>query len=276
MAITRLAFACVAVALVLGVALSDDVSEEKMSTMSKEELIAQLSSTQKEAALTRSQLSTANNRITDLHARIQHQQEGAALNEKQRVAAEKHKKYQVKQEEAKKRAQKLKKKQKLEDVLMEHTARFVAMKTAKKFANKDAKTQKTHVMKAALDAARAGAVGPLRKVARAEVAAAVKKARKDSKAAGKDGKHYLHKMSMIAAKSVFKQIMKKQNDLVSKTVDKVTKEAFAKYPASFELAEDDAPQHFTAPPSIHIGLLDDTEGEQPASKPKADDIVPEH
>merc|ERR1712205_233007 len=100
------------------------------------------------------------------------------------------------------------------------------MKTAKKFANKDAKTQKTHVMKA-------------------EVAAAVKK----------DRKHYLHKMSMIAAKSVFKQIMKKQNDLVSKTVDKVTKEAFAKYPASFELAEDDAPQHFTAPPSIHIGLL---------------------
>merc|ERR1711967_225823 len=100
MAITRLAFACVAVALVLGVALSDDVSEEKMSTMSKEELIAQLSSTQKEAALTRSQLATANNRITDLHARIQHQQEGAALNEKQRVVAEKHKKYQVKQQEA--------------------------------------------------------------------------------------------------------------------------------------------------------------------------------
>merc|ERR1712054_405781 len=98
MAITRLAFACVAVALVLG------------------------------AALTRSQLATANNRITDLHARIQHQQEGAALNEKQRVVAEKHKKYQVKQQEAKKRAQKLKKKQKLEDVLMEHTARFVAMK----------------------------------------------------------------------------------------------------------------------------------------------------
>merc|ERR1712178_491201 len=147
-----------------------------------------------------------------------------------------------------------------------------AMKIAKKYSDKDLKTQKTAVMKATKKAARAGAVGPLRKVARAVVAAAVKKARKDAKKAGKDDRHTMHKLSMKAAKAAFRKIMTKQNALVKKTVDKVTKKAFAKYPAAMELAEDEEPQHFVAPPSIHIGLLDDEED----SQADASEVVPEH
>merc|ERR1711907_462528 len=213
----KLAFACVAVLLVFN-ALGDDVTEQHMSEMSRSELVAQLSATQKEAALTRSQLAAANDRISAMEIALQQQHEGAAVTEKQRGVAERNKKAGEKKKEAKRRALRLKKKQKLEDVLMEHAASFVAMKTAKKFSRKDTETQKTAVMKATLKAARAGAVGPLRKVARAIVAAAVKKARKEDK--------------------------------------KVGKKAMAKYPAAMEL-ETDEPAKFTAPPSIHIGLLDD-------------------
>merc|ERR1711907_534335 len=251
----KLAFACVAVLLVFN-ALGDDVTEQHMSEMSRSELVAQLSATQKEAALTRSQLAAANDRISAMEIALQQQHEGAVLTEKQRVVAERNKKAGEKKKEAKRRALRLKKKQKLEDVLMEHAASFVAMKTAKKFSHKDTETQKTAVMKATLKAARAGAVGPLRKVARTVVAAAVKKARKEGIKAGKNDKHTLRKMSMIAAKAAFSKVMKRQNAQVTKTVDKVAKKAMAKYPAAMQL-ETDEPAKFTAPPSIHIGLLDD-------------------
>merc|ERR1712046_237294 len=244
----KLAFACVAVLLVFN-ALGDDVTEQHMSEMSRSELAAQLSATQKEAGLTRSQLAAANDRISAMEIALQQQHEGSVVTEKQRVVAERNKKAGEKKKEAKRRALRLKKKQKLEDVLMEHAASYVAMKTAKKFSRKDTETQKTAVMKATLKAARAGAVGPLRKVARTVVAAAGKKA-------GKNDKHTLHKMSMIAAKAAFSKVMKRQNAQVTKTVDKVAKKAMAKYPAAMQL-ETDEPAKFTAPPSIHIGLLDD-------------------
>merc|ERR1712046_182537 len=71
----KLAFACVAVLLVFN-ALGDDVTEQHMSEMSRSELAAQLSATQKEAALTRSQLAAANDRISAMEIALQQQHEG--------------------------------------------------------------------------------------------------------------------------------------------------------------------------------------------------------
>merc|ERR1712227_696582 len=103
------------------------------------------------------------------------------------------------------RAARLKQKAKMSDVLMEHGSEYLAMKTAKALSDKDGATQEAAVLKAARKGARAGAVGPLKKVVRAAAVAAVKKSRAEAKKQ-KKSKHEIAKLTKAAAKTAVEKL----------------------------------------------------------------------
>merc|ERR1711907_514951 len=166
-------------------------------SMSKEHLVSALIKSQTKRASTRSKLESARKQILDLQAKLR---KGNASNrphmdEKTREANE------LKHKAEKKKEAKLAKKEKLSDILMEHGAKYMAFKMAKKYKHNKSDKQHAKVIAAARKGGRAGAVGPIRKVARAAAVAAVKKTRAAVKKAGKHiGKHKLRRMCVNAAK----------------------------------------------------------------------------
>merc|ERR1712070_928823 len=123
----------------------------------------------------------------------------------------------------------MKKKEKLSDILMDHGTKYHAFKAAKKYRKKGSDIQKKQVMKMAKRGGRAGSVAPLRKVART--------------------------MAVQAAKAAVNKILAEQDVLIKKSVAKWTKAAIKKYPPRLlRAAPSDKPNHFTAPPSIHLSL----------------------
>merc|ERR1711881_317403 len=153
-----------------------------------------------------------------------------------------------------KRNAKLKKKEKLSDILMDHGAAYLAMKAAKKYRKKGSNVQKDKTMAAAIRGGKAGAVSPLKKVVRSAAVAAVKKARKAARKKGIHGKHHLRKISMAAAQKAVHKVLADQEKLVKKAAKKWTETAIKKFPPTILLARrTNTPNHFTAPPTIHLG-----------------------
>merc|ERR1712036_9451 len=160
-----------------------------------------------------------------------------------------------KKNDEKKRA-KLAKKEKLSDILMDHGAKFMAMKAAKEHKDEHSDKQKRAVLAAAKKGGRAGAVVPLKKVARAAAVAAVKKTRADLKKSKKHtSKHKVRKLCLEAAKDAVRKVLKEQDALIEKAAKKWATVAIQKYPPAIVVSSHpDKPNHFTAPPMIHLSL----------------------
>jgi len=220
-------------------------------------LISALSASQKESSDAKSHLDRARDRIEDLQLKLERARHPEQFDEKEREANEKKTKAEQKKTEKAERAAQLKKKEKLSDVLLEHGAKFLAMKTAEKTADKGSAEQKAATLKAARSGGHAGAVGPLKKVVRAAAVAAVKKSRVEAKKQ-KKSKHEIAKLTKAAAKTAVEKLLQQQDDLVEKAAQKWTKAALKKFPPTVFLAEhDDKPNKFVAPPSIHLSLTGD-------------------
>merc|ERR1712080_345121 len=236
------AFVFVALALLVVVALGDETySKSEVKTMSKEELISALMKTQKHAVRAKSELDSARKQIRVLHSKMGNQNKVTHFSEKHREMNEaKHKALEKKKADAKKKA-KLAKKEKLSDILMDHGAKFLAFKAAKEHKDEHSDKQKKKVLAAARKGGRAGAVGPLRKVARSAAVAAVKKTRGDMKKKNKHlSKHKMRHLCLNAAK---------------KAAQKWAKVAIKKYPAAIAVSEHpNKPNVFTAPPMVHLSL----------------------
>merc|ERR1711981_1027218 len=251
------AFVFVALALLVVVALGDETySKSDVAKMSKDELVSALMKTQKHAIRSKSELDSARKQIRQLHNKMGNQQKVAHFNEKSREVNEaKHKAIEKKKAAAKKKA-KLAKKEKLSDILMDHGAKYLAFKAAKEHKDEHSDKQKKKTLAAARKGGRAGAVGPLRKVARAAAVAAVKKTRADLK---KSKKHYnKHKMRhhcLNAAKKAVKAVLKEQDALIEKAAQKWAKVAIKKYPAAIAVSEHpNKPNVFKPPPMVHLSL----------------------
>merc|ERR1711903_31174 len=224
--------------------------------MSKDELISALMKTQKHATRSKSELDSARKQIRQLHNKMGQQQKVTHFNEKTREVNEaKHKATEKKKAAAKKKA-KLAKKEKLSDILMDHGAKYLALKAAKEFKDEHSDKQKKKVLKAARKGGRAGAVGPLKKVARAAAVAAVKKTRAQLKKSKKHhSKRKLRSLCLEAAKNAVKKVLKEQDALIEKAAKKWAHVAIAKYPPAIVVSSHpEKPNHFTAPPMIHLTL----------------------
>jgi len=226
------------------------ITADDMSKLTKEQLIAELQKSQTVAARQKTQLAKV---TKEMHV-LQYGVQLTPAQEKKRRAHEKGVKAQKKAEEMKKRAARMKKKEKLEDILMDHGAKYLAFIAAKQNQNTGSAEQHKAVMKAAIKGGRAGAVGPLRKVAHNVAVQAVKAARAAAKKAGKNyKKHKMRRISMLAAKKAVKKMFAEQDALVVKVSKKWTEKAIAKYPPAIQLAKHhNKPNHFTAPPTIHL------------------------
>merc|ERR1711881_463043 len=246
-----------ALALLVVVALGDETySKSDVAKMSKDELVSALMKTQKHAIRSKSELDSARKQIRQLHNKMGNQQKVAHFNEKTREVNEaKHKAIEKKKAAAKKKA-KLAKKEKLSDILMDHGAKYLAFKAAKEHKDEHSDKQKAKVLKAARKGGRAGAVGPLRKVARAAAVAAVKKTRADLKKKKKHlNKHKMRHHCLNAAKKAVKAVLKEQDALIEKAAQKWAKVAIKKYPAAIAVSEHpNKPNVFTAPPMVHLSL----------------------
>jgi hypothetical protein len=243
-------------AFLVGVVVCDNAgATEDVAAMSKDELVAALTNARQESTKLNKKLTHAGKKISSLKHELRvatGDDEASELqrqkNERKSKAAEK------KQEQDKKNAQ-LKKKSKLSDILMEHGAKYLAMKAAEKNADSGDVKQKKAVMAAAKKGGRAGAVGPLTKVIRAAAVAAIKKSRAESKKKGIHDKHAMRKLSVAAAKVAVNKMMKEQDEQLEKIAKKWTAHAVEKFPPSAVLADDDdTPNNFVAPPSIHLSL----------------------
>jgi len=254
--ITLLFVAAFAVAAVVS---EDSTATDNLAEMSKEQLIHALTKSRNSVRKAEDKLDTAHERIKELKTQLEEATGEKTFSEKQREAHERKVKDDAKKAEQAKRAARLKQKAKMSDVLMEHGSEYLAMKTAKALSDKDGATQEAAVLKAARKGARAGAVGPLKKVVRAAAVAAVKKARKEALKKKITGKSEIRKITSEAAKKAVNKILADQDKMVEKTAQKFLKAAQDKYPAALELADedDDTPNDFTAPPSIHLSLTDD-------------------
>merc|ERR1711959_641944 len=185
----------------------------------------------------------------------------------------KHKAIEKKKAAAKKKA-KLAKKEKLSDILMDHGAKYLAFKAAKEHKDEHSDKQKKKVLAAARKGGRAGAVGPLRKVARAAAVAAVKKTRADLKKKHKHfNKHKMRHHCLNAAKKAVKAVLKEQDALIEKAAQRWAKVAIKKYPAAIAVSEHpNKPNVFTAPPMVHLSLT----GGAPAAPKEVKPIKKEH
>merc|ERR1711881_392325 len=256
-----------ALALLVVVALGDETySKSDVAKMSKDELVSALMKTQKHAIRSKSELDSARKQIRQLHNKMGNQQKVAHFNEKTREVNEaKHKAIEKKKAAAKKKA-KLAKKEKLSDILMDHGAKYLAFKAAKEHKDEHSDKQKAKVLKSARKGGRAGAVGPLRKVARAAAVAAVKKTRADLKKKKKHlNKHKMRHHCLNAAKKAVKAVLKEQDALIEKAAQKWAKVAIKKYPAAIAVSEHpDKPNVFVAPPMVHLSLTGGAPSAPPA------------
>jgi len=194
------------------------------------------------------------------HLALKHRQ---GKNHKTRIVAFVGSPIEADEKEMIKLAKKLKKKEKLSDLLMNHGANFLAEKVAKDTKSKGSIKQKAAVRKAAIEGARAGATGPLRKVARAAAIKAVKATRLEAKKKHIRDKKKIRQMTTKAAKAAVKKLLDEQEAMVQKAADKWVEEAIKKHPATVMLAEhEDKPNHFTAPPVIHLSLDDNSAANQ--------------
>merc|ERR1712093_322899 len=252
--------ACLAAVVV---ASTDAMAVDDTKTMSRADLIAALKNSRKMVAQTQHKLRMQGKKIHNLNDELD-----AVTDEDEydgnRKANEKDVKAKQKKKADAKKAKKMQKKEKLSDLIMENAAKFLAFKAAKKTANKGSVVQKKAILEAARKGGRAGAAGPLKKVVRADAIAAVKKARA---------------AALKAAKDAVNKLIKEQDDLIEAAAQKFLKEAVKKHPPSAFLAEDDdKPNHFTAPPGIHLSMEDAAPAQvEPIKdeKPSADAIVPE-
>merc|ERR1711871_1665687 len=247
-----------AIAVVAAEGAADGVNEKEFASMGKEQLVQELTKAHAKAEDTALQVESAHDMITKLQAKLE-EAKGTEpkVDEKQRAAEEKKQKEDEKKQEAARRKKRLDKKEKLSDILMAHAAEFLAMKAAKDNQDSGNEKQLAAVKQAAEEGARAGAVGPLRKVVRATATDAVKKARAEAKK-GTHDKHAIRRLTDAAAAKAVAAFLAEQDKLVAKTVKETVKKALKKFPPSMFLAdEDDADPNtntFTAPPGIHLSL----------------------
>merc|ERR1711898_63927 len=147
-------------------------------------------------------------------------------------------------------------KEKLSDILMDHGAKYLSMKAAKEHKDEHSDKQMKKVLAAARKGGRAGAVGPLKKVARAAAVAAVKKTRAQLKKSKKHhSKRKLRSLCLEAAKNAVKKVLKEQDALIEKAAKKWAHVAIGKYPPAIVVSSHpEKPNLFTAPPMIHLTL----------------------
>merc|ERR1711881_703939 len=234
---------------------NETYSKGEVDKMSKEDLVSALMKIQKASGRTRSELESARKQIRDLHNQIA-KPKPQHFDEKHREMRESsHKAAMKKKHDDKKRA-KLAKKEKLSDILMDHGAKFMAMHAAKNHKDEHSDKQMKKVLAAAKKGGRAGAVGPLKKVARAAAVAAVKKTRAALKKSKKHtSKHKLRTACLEAAKTAVRNVLKEQDALIEKAAKKWAHVAIAKYPPAIVVSSPpEKPNHFTAPPMIHLSL----------------------
>lgn len=249
---------------IAAIAICDEslISKEDMTKMSKDALLSALQKAQSHNTNLSQQLEKTKKEVASLSYEDDMPSAADETKRKQKEVTQK------KAEKAKrtaKRAAKMKKSTKLSDILMEHGAQFLALKAAKRTRNSGSVKQQKAVMLAATKGARAGAVGPLRKVMHHAAVAAVKKSRAAAK--GKDyGRSHMRKLSVAAAKTAVNNLIKEQDVLIAKAAKKWSDAAIKKFPPSVQLAKSGKPNKFTAPPTIHLLM-------QP---PTADDVVPEN
>merc|ERR1711871_634862 len=213
----------------VGLTLVVAASEEELSAMSKEDLIKALQTTRTELTSTKAHLKHVTHSLDKIYARRKEEEQARKAHEVSEKKAEQ------KKEEAKKAA-KLNKKQKLSDVLMEHGAKFMALKAAKKTAGDGSIKQKQAVLLA------------------------------EKKGTTKKSK--LRKVTRAAARAAVAAILTAQDKKVEQVAQKWLKKAVAKFPPSVQLADDTKPNHFTAPPTAHLSLLQ--------KHAEADVVVPEY
>jgi len=262
-------------ALAVTVVASDEAtsSTEDLKTMSREQLMSALQNSRSVVEQSKQQLKKATDKIGSLKDELEALTDDDEY-ETNRKSHEKTHKLKVKKKQEAKREKKIQKKEKLSDMLLENAAKFLAFQAAKKTANKGSTVQKAAILEAARNGGRAGALGPLKKVVRSAAVQAVKKARVAAKKAGTHGKHAIRKISVQAAKDAVNKLIAEQDALVEAAAQKFLKQAVKKHPPSVFLAEDDGkPNHFTAPPSIHLSLDGNApaqvEMKAPAPKKKA-------
>merc|ERR1711998_749306 len=178
--------AVVAALAVTMVASSDEAGTaaalpvKNVHTMTRTELMKELEEFRTALTAHQDKLAKAKTKISGLQEELD-----AITDEDQyednRKANEKSEKDKEKKAAQAKKNKATKKREKLADNLLEHVAKFLAYEAAK-------------------NGGRAGAIKPLKKVARTEAVAAVKKARRAAKKKGTKGKHALRKISVQAAK----------------------------------------------------------------------------
>lgn len=261
------AFAVAALAVACVMAAEDD-----MSAMSKTQLIAALTKSNQENSEVTAELDAAHNEITDMQQKMDIETgiEDDHDEEQRKADERKHKKAVKQKAEAEEQA-KLNKKSKLSDILMEHGAKFLAMKAAKDTKDKGSTVQNKKVLEAARKGGRAGAAGPLGKVIRSAAVKAVKKARKNALSMGITHKDKIREVTSSVAKVVVMKLLADQDKLVEKTAKKWTAAAIKKFPPTMLLDDDDddEPNNFVAPPSIHLSLDGSTDSEvQPIEESK--------
>merc|ERR1712100_947559 len=257
----------VALALCVVVAIGDETySKGEVDKMSKEDLVSALMKMQKSSGRTRSELESARKQIRDLHNELHGPRKIKHFDEKHREMRESQHKAMLKKKA------KLAKKEKLSDILMDHGAKYLSMKAAKEHKDEHSDKQMKKVLAAARKGGRAGAVGPLKKVARAAAVAAVKKTRAQLKKSKKHhSKRKLRSLCLEAAKNAVKKVLKEQDALIEKAAKKWAHVAIAKYPPAIVVSSHpEKPNHFTAPPMIHLTLGG---GLTPPAKKKAKKAV---
>merc|ERR1712100_907723 len=262
-----------ALALCVVVAIGDETySKGEGDKMSKEDLVSALMKMQKSSGRTRSELESARKQIRDLHNELHGPRKIKHFDEKHREMRESQHKAMLKKKHDQKKKAKLAKKEKLSDILMDHGAKYLSMKAAKEHKDEHSDKQMKKVLATARKGGRAGAVGPLKKVARAAAVAAVKKTRAQLKKSKKHhSKRKLRSLCLEAAKNAVKKVLKEQDALIEKAAKKWTHVAIAKYPPAIVVSSHpEKPNHFTAPPMIHLTLGG---GLTPPAKKKAKKAV---
>merc|ERR1712100_620641 len=262
-----------ALALCVVVAIGDETySKGEVDKMSKEDLVSALMKMQKSSGRTRSELESARKQIRDLHNELHGPRKIKHFDEKHREMRESQHKAMLKKKHDQKKKAKLAKKEKLSDILMDHGAKYLSMKAAKEHKDEHSDKQMKKVLAAARKGGRAGAVGPLKKVARAAAVAAVKKTRAQLKKSKKHhSKRKLRSLCLEAAKNAVKKVLKEQDALIEKAAKKWAHVAIAKYPPAIVVSSHpEKPNHFTAPPMIHLTLGG---GLTPPAKKKAKKAV---
>merc|ERR1712159_201439 len=198
---------------------------------------------QKSSGRTRSELESRK-QIRDLHNELHGPRKIKHFDEKHREMRESQHKAMLKKKHDQKKKAKLAKKEKLSDILMDHGAKYLSMKAAKEHKDEHSDKQMKKVLAAARKGGRAGAVGAVKKTR-----AQLKKSKKHH------SKRKLRSLCLEAAKNAVKKVLKEQDALIEKAAKKWAHVAIAKYPPAIVVSSPpEKPNHFTAPPMIHLTL----------------------